>query len=88
MPVASWIECHCQLWVNAKRFEKILVLYDNDYDKAANPGQMMGNKICIKYGLINVCIPSKYESKDPSDLVKNTGIGLLKQIINEQRGDS
>ena len=71
-----------------ERFEKILVLYDNDYDKETNPGQMMANKICMKYDLINVCIPSKYGAKDPSDLVKNTDIGLLKQIINEQRGDS
>ena len=24
VPAASWIECHCQLWVDAKRLEKIL----------------------------------------------------------------
>ena len=72
-----------------ERFKLILVLYDNDYDKETNPGQMMGNKICMKYGLINVCIPSKYGSKDPSDLVKNTNIAILKQIIDEKlRGDS
>ena len=69
------------------RFTDIIVLYDNDYKKESNPGQMMANKICDKYGLVNVCIPSKYESKDPSDLVVHTDMSILKQIIDEKRGD-
>jgi len=69
------------------RFTELIVLYDNDYKKESNPGQMMANKICDKYGLINVCIPSKYESKDPSDLVVHTNMSILKQIIDEKRGD-
>ena len=67
------------------RFDQVVVLYDNDYMKETNPGQMMANKICDKYDLINVCIPDKYESKDPSDLVRAANMSILKQIINEQR---
>jgi len=68
-----------------ERFDEILVFYDNDFSNENNPGQLMAHKICDKYNLINICIPSKYESKDPSDLVKHVGQLILKQIIDEQR---
>ena len=45
----------------------------------------MARKICEKFNLSNICIPDKYESKDPSDLVVNVGSpNILKHIINEQ----
>ena len=67
------------------RFEEIFILYDNDYDNENNPGQTMARKICEKFNLRNICIPDKYESKDPSDLVVNVGsLNILKHIINEQ----
>jgi|TARA_R110000744_G_scaffold46917_3_gene103575 hypothetical protein len=67
------------------RFKEVLVLYDNDFSKETNPGQMMAHRICKEYNLVNICIPSKYESKDPSDLVRNENRLILKQIIDEQR---
>ena len=56
-----------------KRFNKIDILYDNDFDKVNNPGQIMAKKVCDLYGFSNICLPTNFESKDPSDLVSNTG---------------
>lgn len=63
------------------RFQKITVFYDNDYHNPNNPGQMMANKICCKFDLLNLCIPDKYKSKDISDLVKNHSIKEAKNVI-------
>lgn len=55
------------------RFNTIEILYDNDFNKANNPGQVMANKICDLYGFKNICLPVTFESKDPSDLVSTVG---------------
>ena len=34
----------------------------------------MAKKICDLYGFTNRCIPGEFKSKDPSDLIKNTGV--------------
>ena len=68
------------------RFKVIEVLYDNDFDKESNPGQRVASQICDLYGFNNICIPSEFKSKDPSDLISNVGnFNELKNIINEQR---
>ena len=64
-----------------ERFKKVVVLYDNDFGKVSNPGQTMAAKICSKYDLTNLKIPSHYESKDISDLVKDHGIETAKDVI-------
>ena len=56
-----------------ERFKKIEILYDNDFNKVTNPGQSMAKKICSLYGFKNICLPSRFESKDPSDLVNRVG---------------
>ena len=56
-----------------ERFKKIEILYDNDFNKVTNPGQTMAKKICNLYGFKNICLPSRFESKDPSDLVNRVG---------------
>jgi len=63
------------------RFEKVTVLYDNDYHKSSNPGQTMAKKICRKFGLLNLCIPDKYKSKDISDLVKHHSLKEAQNVI-------
>jgi hypothetical protein len=63
------------------RFKEVTVFYDNDYRNDNNPGQTVAKKICRKFGIKNVCIPSSYESKDISDLVKNHGIKKAKHVI-------
>ena len=65
-----------------KRFNTVEILYDNDFDKANNPGQTMAKKICDLYGFKNICLPDKFESKDPSDLVNKVGtFNELKTIL-------
>tara|TARA_R110002012_G_scaffold112605_1_gene258408 strand:+ start:525 stop:1544 length:1020 start_codon:yes stop_codon:yes gene_type:complete len=70
-----------------ERFEQIMILYDNDL-KDPNPGQLMSNKICDKYGFKNLCIPDEYKCKDISDLIQERGIdmasNLIKTLINEE----
>jgi len=69
-----------------QRFNTIDILYDNDFDKETNPGQTMAKKICDLYGFKNVCIPDKFKSKDPSDLVNKVGaLTELKNILNDKR---
>ena len=66
------------------RFKRIDVLYDNDFDKVNNPGQTMAKKICDLYGFNNICIPTSFESKDPSDLVSSTkGFTNLNFILDD-----
>jgi len=67
-----------------KRFETVAVLYDNDFEKEANPGQTMANKICAEFNLINVILPAHYKSKDISDLMKNHGIEIAQRIVQIQ----
>ena len=65
-----------------ERFNTIEILYDNDFDKETNPGQKMANKICDLYGFKNICLPDKFKSKDPSDLVNKIGsFNELKNIL-------
>lgn len=63
------------------RFEEVIVLYDNDFDNPRNPGQTMAVKICKKYGLDNIVIPSYYRSKDISDLIRDHGLQEAKNVI-------
>tara|TARA_R100001126_G_scaffold54252_1_gene30686 strand:- start:71 stop:1081 length:1011 start_codon:yes stop_codon:yes gene_type:complete len=66
------------------RFEEVIVLYDNDFDNPRNPGQTMAVKICEKYGLENLVIPSHYKSKDISDLVRDYGLQEAKNVIERE----
>ena len=68
------------------RFNTIEILYDNDFEKVNNPGQTMAKKICDLYGFKNICLPSKFGVKDPSDLVYKVGsFNELKIILNDTR---
>ena len=60
-------KCLCQVKKPLKKSKraskKVIVFYDNDFEKASNPGQTMAAKICSKYDLTNLKIPSHYKSK-------------------------
>lgn len=75
-----------------KRFKRVYLFYDNDYNNTENNGQIMAKKLLDKYPeLINIVIPEEYESKDISDLIKKEkqkGIKIFKQIINEKQNIS
>ena len=63
------------------RFNKVYVLYDNDYTNPDNPGRTFGKKLASDFGLIQIEIPQEYESKDSSDLAKNHGREVLRKVI-------
>ncbi len=65
-------------------FYNVVILYDNDYESETNPGQTMANKICEVYGLQNIIIPSHYEAKDISDLIKSKGKETALRVLKLQ----
>ena len=66
------------------RFKEVIVLYDNDFENSNNPGQTMAVRICKKYGLDNLVIPSYYRSKDISDLIRDHGLEEAKNVITRK----
>ena len=65
-----------------KRFSKIFILYDNDFDKEENRGSIYGRKIAQMTNLPQIEIPSKYRCKDYSTLQSKTNAWqILKQLI-------
>ena len=63
-------------------FKQVYLWYDNDFThQNDNPGQDNAKKLIELYPqLHNIVISSVYQSKDPSDLVKNWGTDVLKEI--------
>ena len=68
-------------------FKTVYLWYDNDFKhEHDNPGQDNAKKLIELYPqLHNICIPGEFQSKDPSDLVKNKGIEALKEVWQKQR---
>lgn len=62
---------------------KIFLLYDNDFDKERNWGQLSAVSLCDTYGLKNIVIPTKYKCKDFSDLTKKYGGKVANEILKE-----
>ena len=69
-----------------RRFKRIIILYDNDYDKETNWGKLFGEKMSKDTGFPFYMFDSKYECKDFSDLIKKYGIfeavEILLKLIN------
>lgn len=65
------------------RYNKVYVLYDNDFQSEENHGRMYGKMIAERFNVTQIEIPEKWGSKDPSDVVKNHGREVLRQIIYE-----
>lgn len=64
------------------RFRKVYVLYDNDFNSTKeNYGRIFGKTMAESFDLIQLEIPNKYESKDPSDLCKNYGRQEVRRVI-------
>lgn len=69
-----------------QRFDEIYILYDNDYDKEVNVGQLMGKRVKELFKnrfSYQVEIPTKYQAKDFSDLVLKYGYLKAKEILTE-----
>jgi len=68
-----------------ERFNKVVILYDNDFENPNNPGQTMANKICKHFVVKNIYIPEDYQVKDISDYVARfNSIGGAKTLIECQ----
>tara|TARA_R110002167_G_scaffold1337_3_gene5946 strand:+ start:5643 stop:6659 length:1017 start_codon:yes stop_codon:yes gene_type:complete len=71
-----------------RKFDKVKVLYDNDFTKDTNPGQTMALAICKEYELENICIPTELGAKDISDVMQVHGpikaISLIKWHSKEK----
>lgn len=68
-----------------KRFEEVIIFYDNDFNSIENPGQTMAKKICDKFKLRNICIPSELAVKDISDYIStNKSLKDAKRLIEKQ----
>ena len=70
-----------------KRFKTVYLWYDNDFTHTEdNPGQDNAKKLINLYpSLHNIVIPDVYQSKDPSDLVKNWGKEAVQDIWKQYK---
>jgi len=66
------------------RFDRVFILFDNDYDKSENWGQINGKEISRDYMIKNLLIEKEYKSKDFSDLVANHGKNFAKELLNSK----
>jgi hypothetical protein len=65
-----------------KRFKRVLIWYDQDWDKEDNVGQRNAKKHADKYQLENIAIPIEYKLKDPTDFCKYSGFEKTEKLIN------
>lgn len=65
------------------RFDKVYVLYDNDFHSEKNNGRLLGEAMAKEFDLIQIEIPSEYKSKDSSDLYKNYGKHEFENVIHK-----
>jgi hypothetical protein len=65
------------------RFKYIFILYDNDFKGRVNWGRSYGKSLADKFNLLQIEIPTEFQSKDPSDLVHNHGRECLKSLISK-----
>lgn len=74
------------------RFNTIYLLYDNDFDKEENYGQIFAEKLCNEFNFKNIMIPSRYQCKDFSDLIKKYGKikanSILKKLIEQKENNN
>lgn len=66
-----------------QRFGRVIIFFDNDYDKDENHGHIYASRLSGMFDLDMVEIPSEYKSKDPSDLFKNHGAEMFRRVIKE-----
>tara|TARA_R110000822_G_scaffold302649_2_gene426974 strand:+ start:23532 stop:24563 length:1032 start_codon:yes stop_codon:yes gene_type:complete len=66
------------------RFETVYLLYDDDFDKDYNIGEVLGAKLVEDQPIIQLTMPRKYLCKDFSDLVKKHGTETAKEIYKTE----
>lgn len=64
-----------------ERFKRVLVLYDNDFNKEKNYGRIDGTRLADTFKIEQIEIPSGYQCKDPSDLYHKYGGDTVRTVI-------
>lgn len=69
-----------------QRFNKIYLLYDNDWNKDKNWGQINANRVIQRYKRMNnIFIPSNYKCSDTDELMvkysKNRVLNIIKKLL-------
>ena len=68
-----------------ERFKTIYILYDNDFKAVErgeeNHGRVFGKKLAEMFGFIQIEIPERYKSKDPSDLYRDWGKEVFRTVM-------
>lgn len=69
-----------------RRFERIGVLLNNDFDKKENWGQIFAQEIIKRFpSMFNILIPTRFQSTDPSDFIeKHKDYPQLYNLICDQ----
>ena len=63
------------------RFKRVVILYDNDFNKDKNYGRIDGIKLAELFNIEQIEIPTGYKCKDPSDLYHAFGGDTVRQVI-------
>lgn len=66
-----------------RRFKKIYLLYDNDFDKETNWGRQFGHKIANEFDIKFIEIPDSFKAKDYSDLIKKEGTDVATLLLSQ-----
>lgn len=64
-----------------ERFKRVVILYDNDFNKDKNYGRIDGTRLADLFQLEQIEIPTGYKCKDPSDLYHTYGGDIVKKVI-------
>jgi len=67
-----------------QRFDEVIMLYDNDFDKKENPGQTTALKVAKQFGVKNICIPTELQCKDPAAVMAAHGPITLKRLLRNE----
>lgn len=66
-----------------QRFNRVYILYDNDFQADENHGRKFSMELSKRFGISRLEIPDCYKSKDPSDLCLNYGRDMVRKVINQ-----
>lgn len=66
-----------------KRFNRVILWYDNDFNKEKNWGRMFSDKLSEKFNITKIEIPDFFEEKDISDFHKTYGKLMTQKLITK-----
>jgi hypothetical protein len=67
-----------------KRFKKIVLFYNNDFDKKDNYGLIYSQRYSKQYEIPYIILPERGKEKDPSDFAKTYNLRELNYVIQNE----